>query len=506
MKSENLFAPYLMYAQEWLRFGFLKWEIGNNVESWSDGIYRLLESETNSISTYPIGAFFRSSSAEQMPDINETLLPLLRSGNGYDGHFNMITSTGRHIVVSCNARPCNEERSDWIVLVTDITFRQDFENYRDAMIEREEMLHQGYWEYDIPSNQLYLSKGIYTLFGIQQGDVSTFSQQFSISNGFDELNERELVQKELTVVPEENDRYVRELEITATDGTQRKLETSGRIYRNNEGKAVKVVGTTRDITRLKSYENEMNQVIQDLNRSNRQLEDFAYVASHDLQEPLRKLTIYTNRLYENIADKIDGENLAVLNRMQKSAKNMQQLIDNLLQYARISTEASRFRDTDLNHVVTQVIAEHELKIEECGAGIDLEKLPVIEAYAPQMYQLFSNLLNNALKFSNRAVQPKITISCTLLSKQEKFQLNIHNDINYFRICCTDNGIGFDNQYAEKIFQLFQRLNSKWEYPGTGLGLAICKKIVDTHKGLLFAESKPNEATTFTVILPAHQYA
>jgi light-regulated signal transduction histidine kinase (bacteriophytochrome) len=157
-------------------------------------------------------------------------------------------------------------------------------------------------------------------------------------------------------------------------------------------------------------------------------------------------------------------------------------------------------------VLNQVLSEYELKIKEGGADIDLETLPVIEAYAPQMYQLFSNLVNNALKFTNKTAHPKIRLTSSPLSNQEKFQLNICGDEVYVRISCIDNGIGFDNQYAEKIFQLFQRLNGKWEYPGTGLGLAICKKIVDTHRGLLYAESKPNEATTFFVILPVHQHA
>ncbi|WP_052273279.1 sensor histidine kinase [Flavihumibacter solisilvae] len=503
MKSEYPFAPYLMYAQECLRFGFLRWEVGKNVECWSEGIYRLLETETNSISTYPIGAFFKSTTATQKPDISETLLPQLRTGTCYQGQFNLVTSTGRQIVVSCDARPCNEERSDWIVLVSDITFRQDLENYREMMIEREEQLQQGYWEYDIGNSQLSLSKGIYSLFGIQQVEAPNFNRQFSISNGFDELEHP--VTREVTA-NEEKDSYVREIEVTKADGSQRKLETSGRIFRSPDGKPVKVVGTTRDITRIKTYENEMNQIIQDLNRSNQQLEDFAYVASHDLQEPLRKLIIYSNRLFENLGGKLDDENMAVLNRMQKSAKNMQQLIENLLKYARISTEASRFDTTDLNDVLNQVLSEYELKIKEGGADIDLETLPVIEAYAPQMYQLFSNLVNNALKFTNKTAHPKIRVTSSPLSNQEKFQLNIYGDEVYVRISCIDNGIGFDNQYAEKIFQLFQRLNGKWEYPGTGLGLAICKKIVDTHRGLLYAESKPNEATTFYVILPVHQHA
>jgi signal transduction histidine kinase len=180
------------------------------------------------------------------------------------------------------------------------------------------------------------------------------------------------------------------------------------------------------------------------------------------------------------------------------------LIENLLEFSRTSRRSEPFAKTDLNAVMKQVKADLELKIEENKAVIDCEVLPVIEAIPLQMIQLFTNLLTNAIKFRKEDESPVITIRSRILREEEKEAHNYHYNGQTYAITVTDNGIGFEQEYALRIFQIFQRLHGKAEYPGSGIGLAICKKIAENHKGIIYAEGEPECGSTFTIILPETQ--
>jgi signal transduction histidine kinase len=188
-----------------------------------------------------------------------------------------------------------------------------------------------------------------------------------------------------------------------------------------------------------------------------------------------------------------------------SAEIMRSLIDNLLEFSRITRRTQVFEPTDLNVIVKTVASELELLFDETNAKLIVDTpLPLIEAIPLQMKQLFSNLISNAIKFRKKEAAPVIHISCKLTSKEERKKYVLHNDINYYSIHITDNGIGFEQDYAEKIFQIFQRLHGKSEYPGSGIGLAICKKIIDHHQGDIYAQGEPQKGATFTIILPLIQ--
>jgi signal transduction histidine kinase len=180
---------------------------------------------------------------------------------------------------------------------------------------------------------------------------------------------------------------------------------------------------------------------------------------------------------------------------------MRNLIDNLLEFSRISRNKQPAEKTDLSKIVADVIAELDMSIEETGARIEVDELPTIEAIPPQMMQLFHNLLGNAIKFRRPGTPPVITIRQRTLQREEKKQYKLEANEAYVLITVSDNGIGFENTYAEKIFQLFQRLHGKYEYPGTGIGLSICKKIVANHGGEMFAKGEPGVGSSFYIILP-----
>jgi len=190
--------------------------------------------------------------------------------------------------------------------------------------------------------------------------------------------------------------------------------------------------------------------------------------------------------------------------MTAATKNMRLLIDNLLDFSRISRTGDEYEKTDLNEVLQKVMTDLEVSVEETKAVITADKLPVVEAHASQMKQLFSNVLSNALKFRKPSVPPRVNIICQVLSGSDIEKFNLEKNLKYFRIDIRDNGIGFEQEYAQRIFQIFQRLHGKAEYPGSGIGLAICKKIVDYHNGLIYAQGHQHEGAVITIILPEKQ--
>jgi signal transduction histidine kinase len=245
-------------------------------------------------------------------------------------------------------------------------------------------------------------------------------------------------------------------------------------------------------------ENAMREYATELERSNRELQDFAHIASHDMQEPLRKIMNFSELLRERYDQSMEQGGRDYLERMERASLHLYELINELLAYSRITTQARPFEPVDLNEVTQRVLNDLELQIEGSGARIEVSELPCLEADPTQMYQLLQNLVSNALKFQEAGCQPVIKISA-----QEKF---VNQDMldGIFSISVSDNGIGFDEKYLDRIFQPFQRLHRINEYEGTGIGLAICRKITERHGGSITANSKLGQGATFVVNLPAHQ--
>ncbi|HEY9489207.1 MAG TPA: ATP-binding protein, partial [Chryseosolibacter sp.] len=238
----------------------------------------------------------------------------------------------------------------------------------------------------------------------------------------------------------------------------------------------------------------------------RDLEEFAYIASHDLQEPLRKISMFTERLKAKYDKTLDAEAELFIDRILVSAANMRTLIENLLDFSRANRRSDTVEEVNIRTILDAVISELELKIEETKAVITFSgTFPTLEAVSSEMKQLFSNVLSNAIKFRKTSVAVDINVRSRKISKTEIHNLGLSTDHTYYKMEVQDNGIGFEPEYSEKIFQIFQRLNGKSEYPGSGIGLAICKKIVEKHNGLIFANSQPDRGATFTVILPEKQF-
>lgn len=268
-----------------------------------------------------------------------------------------------------------------------------------------------------------------------------------------------------------------------------------------DGTPVRYIAVRYEITEKKLAQEKLMVYAKKLEVSNQELTDFASIAAHDLQEPLRKIQTFADRVKIKTKDSIAPEALDYLERVQSSAKRMQTLINDLLTYSRVTTKAQPFVPISLAQILRQVCSDLEILIEQAYGKVAFNDLPFIQADPTQMHQLFLNLVGNGLKFHKKDLAPVVQITAEI-----KFE-SIHGKMK--KVCSIsvhDNGIGFDEKYLDRIFTIFQRLHGKHEYEGTGIGLAVCKKIVDRHGGTITAKSNFGQGSTFIVCLPVEHEA
>jgi len=259
--------------------------------------------------------------------------------------------------------------------------------------------------------------------------------------------------------------------------------------RKSDGAIAGAVATLSDITKHKEAEAALKAYAKRLELLNQDLQEFAFVASHDLQEPLRKIQSFGTRLSEKYKDSLDEDGKDYIERMTGAAKRMRGLLDGLLRYSRITTQANPFELIDLNKVVRDTVSDLHVAIKHSGGTVEVGPMPMLKADEPQMRQLFQNLIENALKYRAEERSPTVRVSAQM-------------EDQVCRIVVEDNGIGFDEKYVDRIFKPFQRLHGRSSpYEGSGMGLAICKKIIERHEGTITARSAPGEGATFIISLP-----
>ena len=269
------------------------------------------------------------------------------------------------------------------------------------------------------------------------------------------------------------------------------VQTNKVPYRDKNGNVQGVLLFAIDITRQKEAETQALDYLEKLKKANKELEQFSAIASHDLQEPLRKIIVFGDRLGETITLQ-DSEGKQYLERMQKSATRMQLLIDDLLKFAQLKSQFEPFKAVNLNTIVQDVLIDLESRIHKSKGIVVIEELPILDADPAQMHQLFLNLIGNALKFHRKGVIPKITVR------------SFHEENSHYMISVIDNGIGIDQAHLERIFRPFERLHGRSEYEGTGMGLSICDKIVSHHGGKIIVTNNEEAGVTFTITLPEQQ--
>jgi signal transduction histidine kinase len=287
--------------------------------------------------------------------------------------------------------------------------------------------------------------------------------------------------------------------------THQLMAQEQRLKSVNQNLQIEIQERTLSEQKVNLLNQQLMENILQLKATNEELDRFAYVASHDLQEPLRKIMIFGDRLANKYNEVLGDDAREYLDRMRKASERMQLLINNILDFSKFAIASQSFEQTDLNRLIEEVLSDLEIEIERKKATITVGSMPSLCVIPGQFRQLIQNLLSNSLKFSRRDVTPEISVYAETV-KGEELEGNpgINPNEKYCRIYVEDNGIGFDEEYAEKIFVIFQRLHSNHLFEGTGIGLSICKKIVEKHNGLISASSVPDKGSIFTIILPFTQ--
>lgn len=296
--------------------------------------------------------------------------------------------------------------------------------------------------------------------------------------------------------------WTSEYRFRRADDTYAIVFDRGLISRDAAGRPVRMIGSVTDVAEQREAEEKIREFTAALERSNSELQDFASVASHDLQEPLRKIQTFAEELNQ-YAGEMGDEGRDLLERMQSAATRMRTLINDLLSFARVTTKAQPFARTDLSHMAQLALSNLETRMQETGATVEVGGLQQIDADPTQMQQLLQNLIGNGLKFQHLGQLPHVKVSGAVVNAPGA-NGNGHHSKPLYRLTVEDNGIGFDEKYLDRIFTIFQRLHGRSQYEGTGIGLAICRKIAQRHGGDITATSAPGKGATFIVTLPVTQ--
>jgi PAS domain S-box-containing protein len=394
-----------------------------------------------------------------------------------------------------------------IILSRDITHivrsEREFSNVNRQLQEAQRLTKLGSWEWDIASGTIFWSDEMYRIYGYEEKfDVDFVKATERMSRENAERSSRRTQQHVQNAIERFKETGEQLFDIPPTEfaihlptGEQKLLRNTGKIELTSEGTVHRILGALQDVTEIRSTEEKLRQLINELEVKNRELESFNYVASHDLKEPLRKIQNFIDRIRNSSDDDITD----FLEKIDDAAWRMSKLIDSILTLSQASNADVVFVDVDLNKVLEHCFSDLEIKIKETKAQIVAEKLPTIKGSDLQMVQVFSNLLGNALKFCDRT--PIVNISC-----KRTLGSQIHNDdvrraTEYWQLSISDNGIGFDTKHREQIFEPFKRLHTKREYSGTGIGLSIVKKIIERHHGFIEADSVKGKGTTFYLFFP-----
>jgi signal transduction histidine kinase/CHASE3 domain sensor protein len=353
------------------------------------------------------------------------------------------------------------------------------------------------WQWDLDSDKIDFSDNQYRLLGLEP---NSFAPNKSTLLKYVHPDDKEPVAKAIDGIIEKKQLPFVYYKIVRPDFEVRYFKTTGKILTDQQGSKI-LLGINFDITDEHLLNIELQERNKELEKSNKELASFNHVASHDLQEPLRKIQTFISRVSD--ADKAVMSDTAknYITKIESSAKRMRVLIDDLLLFSRTNTTKKEFIKMNLNELLDNAEAELAETIDEKKALIKTSKLPKLAVIPYQIEQLFINLIGNSLKYSRPDTTPEITISSEKVNSSDYPEILEQSISKFHKITFTDNGMGFDPQFKETIFVLFQRLHSKTDYPGTGIGLAICKKIVENHKGYITADSSINKGSIFTVFLP-----
>lgn len=351
-----------------------------------------------------------------------------------------------------------------------------------------EAADEAIWDWDIEGKSIYWNQAFYKLSGYKKEEIpkGDFEWWIKLLKEEDRLR---LFQDFLeTIKDPKKEKWHQEYSIKKADGSYMDILAKGKLIRNKKGKVIRMVGAITDILAQKNQEDSLRYLNQQLETSNQELEQFAYAISHDLQEPLRMVVSFLERLENKYYNQIDDKGKKYIEFAVDGGKRMRRMIMDLLDYSRVGRRNGKLEHIDLNEIIEEVKALNKTLIDESAAIIKSDLMPTIIAYRSPILQVFHNVISNALKYQNKGVSPEIII-------------NFKSIEDYIQIAIKDNGIGIDADFYDKVFAVFQRLHRREEYSGTGMGLAIVKKVITGFGGNIWIDSKVGEGSTFYFTIP-----
>ena len=364
------------------------------------------------------------------------------------------------------------------------------------LLEAEHVANIGSFRWNLGEEEIKYSENVYRIFGFEPKEFdSRYDRLLAYVHPNDIKKVKDTFHK-ARIGKTKTDLVFR---IYTKSNDMKYMNAIGECYQ--KGGNWYMVGVIRDVTKQIGVESKLQSKNAELKRSNSDLEAFNRVASHDLQEPLRKIQMFVSRLNEEEKDTMSLRSQGYLEKVKSSSNRMRNLINNLLSYSKVDEIEEQPKRTDLNDVLSNVLDDLGERIENMDAAVASDALPVVNGVQFQLEQLFANLIGNSLKYVKQQTKAKIQIKSEIVSRNELPPELLSFGGSYVKLQFIDNGIGFEKKYEEKIFEIFQRLHGKTEYSGTGLGLSICKKIVQTHNGLIQAKGEIDKGAEFTVYLP-----
>jgi PAS domain S-box-containing protein len=500
----------LLEAQEIGQIGSFEWDLAGNASSVTPQMFKIFETE----SLRDMSEFLENVHPEDREKLHKAIQKAFADGD-FECEYRIVRNNKEKIILSRGKMIIeNGKPLKMVGTVADVTERHTI----IRKLQQSEVLHKqaqaithiGNWSWIIQENKIHWSDEMYRIYGLEpKSEEITFERFVSFIHPEDREIRISEIEKALQTAKTEEYHF----RINAADGSQKVLGGRGEVKTDSTGKPIVMLGTCQDITREFSlteklrererYLEELNESLRransELSRTNEELESFNFIASHDLQEPLRKIQVYSNRILDDGKQELSKSVRDNFERIHTASKGMQKLIEDFLAFSQTFNNNQPPEFTDLNKLVDEIRGELVSRIEESGAQIQAIDLPPIYAIPFHLKQLLINLISNALKYRRPGVPPHVVITGAVVpgSAVPEGAPNV----NYTMISIRDNGIGFEPKYNAKIFELFQRLHAKNVYSGTGIGLALCKKIVRNLGGSITAESEPGKGSVFTFYIP-----
>ncbi|HOA36864.1 MAG TPA: PAS domain-containing protein [Flavihumibacter sp.] len=511
MEQEKLALLAMLAENErMLHSGVWNMDLVNNTMDWSDGMYAMMGYNREEQADIDADWFWEQVYTADISQLKATIAQSIETGETFETVYSLTRKDGSRLFVETIGKATLNAAGK--VVKISATSRDISDQYlqnleyqanKQLLAQTEQMLNYGIFVWDLVKNEISWSAGLYDIFDVAAEDrVDLIAPDWFYAHVLEE--DREILRHTVLDAVAAQRGFECEYSIITDKGVVKNVISRANLVMDDNRLPVRMMGNTHDITQVKKVENELKRNLRELKRSNTELEEFAYAASHDLQEPLRKITTFGSRFKHKYGDLVGSEGQMYIDRMQTASDSMRVLIDNLLDLSRVTRADHMFEPVDLGKLVRLAQSDLEILIDESKASIVVADLPVVEGIPTHLRQMFTNLLSNALKFAKPGTMPLIEISGERLGRREMEEHFLVADKTYFRIDVKDNGIGFDQEYEEKIFQIFQRLHGKSDYPGSGIGLSICKRIAERHQGLISATGKTGEGAVFSIILPENQ--